>query len=311
MSEILTDTTASAIGRALIAARRAGGSQATGQVLTLIVVTDGDQHAEAVEAAVRSAAEHPSRILVARRRPEARDSYLDAEVCGSGERGPGELVVLDLYGELAAHGGSVVLPLLVPDTPVVAFWPGEAPDNPAADPIGALSQRRITDLGSTADPRAALARQAETHADGDTDLSWTRLTRWRSVLASALDQPHPGVESGMVAGEAESPSTELLARWLALRLGVPIERRTSDGPGLTEVRLRTSDGEIAIVRTDGALATLCAPGWPERPITLPRRPLPDLMAEELRRLDPDEIFAECLAAAPSSASATARTGAPA
>ncbi|GAA0624559.1 glucose-6-phosphate dehydrogenase assembly protein OpcA [Sporichthya brevicatena] len=298
MSEVLTNTTASAIGRALIAARRAGGSQATGQVLTLVVVTDGEEHTEAVEAAVRSAAEHPARILVARRRPDSGVARLDAEVCGSGERGPGELVVLDLHGELAAHGGSVVLPLLGPDAPVVTFWPGEPPDDPAADPIGALSQRRITDLASAADPRAALARRAATYAEGDTDLSWTRLTRWRSVLAAAFDQPHAAVESGVLAGEPDSPSTELLARWLELRLGVPIERRTSDGPGLTEVRLRTPDGEIAVVRTDGALATLCAPGWPERPIALPRRSLSELMAEELRRLDPDEIFAECLAAVP-------------
>lgn len=298
MSALLKDTTASAIDRALIAARRAGGSQATGQVLTLVVVTSADENADAVEAAASTAAEHPSRILVVRRRPDqapgGNPTRLDAEVCGSGERGPGELVTLDLHGRLAAHADSVVLPLLVPDAPVVAYWPGDAPSDQAADPIGVLSQRRITDLATGADPTAGLAQRAASYTAGDTDLSWTRVTPWRSVLASALDQPHADITGGSVAGEAHSPSTELLACWLECRLGVPIERRTSGGPGLTEVRLSGADGEISIVRSDGRLATLAAPGWPERPIALPRRPLADLIAEELRRLDPDEIYAECL-----------------
>ncbi len=295
MSELLKDTTAAGINKALIAARRAGGSQATGQVLTLIVVTDGDEHAEAVDAAVTTAGEHPSRILVARRRSGAETARLDAEIFGSGERGPGELVVLDLCGELGAHADSVVLPLLVPDAPVVAYWPGRAPDDPSADPIGALSQRRITDLATADDPLAGLARRAATYAAGDTDLSWTRVTPWRSQLAAALDQPHETVVRGSVAGEAASPSTELLACWLQVRLGIEVERRTSGGPGLTEVRLVTEGGEILLERPDGQLATLSAPGWPQRPIALPRRPLAELIAEELRRLDPDEIYADCLA----------------
>ncbi|MBA3744626.1 glucose-6-phosphate dehydrogenase assembly protein OpcA [Sporichthya sp.] len=296
MSELLKDTTAAGINKALIAARRAGGSQATGQVLTLVVVTEDDEHAEAVEAAVITAAEHPSRILVARCRSTADTARLDSEIFGSGERGPGELVILDLCGELAAHADSVVLPLLVPDAPVVTYWPGQAPADPSADPIGALSQRRITDLATAADPVAGLTHRAASYAEGDTDLSWTRVTPWRSQLAAALDQPHDPIVRGSVAGEADSPSTELLARWLQLRLGIEVERGTSGGPGLTEVRLVTEGGEIALVRTDGRLATLSAPGWPERPIALPRRPLSELIAEELRRLDPDEIYADCLAA---------------
>ncbi|HUR73618.1 MAG TPA: glucose-6-phosphate dehydrogenase assembly protein OpcA [Sporichthya sp.] len=296
MSELVKDTNASAIDKALIAARRAGGSQATGQVLTLVVVTDGDAHAEAVDAAAITAAEHPSRILVTRCWPEAGTARLDAEVFGSGERGPGELVILDLCGELATHADSVVLPLLVPDAPVVTYWPGRVPADPSADPVGALSQRRITDLASADDPVAGLAHRAATYAEGDTDLSWTRVTPWRSQLAAALDQAHREIVRGSVAGEAGSPSTELLARWLQIRLGIQVERRTSGGPGLTEVRLVTDDGEIVLERPDGHLATLSAPGWPQRPIALPRRPLAELIAEELRRLDPDEIYAECLAA---------------
>lgn len=299
MSEQLTDTTASAIDRALLAARRAGGGPATGQVLTLVIAADADDHLEAVEAATRTAAEHPSRILVVRRRPrsgpEAGQPRLDAEVCGSGERGPGELVMLDLHGELAHHTESVVLPLLLPDTPVVAYWPGPGPADPANDPIGRLSQRRITDLATAPAPIAGLAGRAEHYADGDTDLSWTRLTPWRSQLAAALDQPHAAIRAGSVTGEPDSPSAALLAVWLRHFLGVEVTQETSEGPGLTEVRLATDDGDISLRRTDGRLAQLLSPGWPERPIALPRRGLAELITEELRRLDPDDIYAECLA----------------
>ncbi len=143
---------------------------------------------------------------------------------------------------------------------------------------------------------AKLRALAECYSPGDTDLSWTRLTPWRSLIAAALDQPHQTITGGAVAGEHSSPSAELLVVWLADRLGVPIEREDSAGPGLTEVRLHTNDGDIAVRRTDGRLAMLRVPGWPERPIALKRRGLDELMAEELRRLDPDDIYAECLAA---------------
>jgi len=33
------------------------------------------------------------------------------------------VVALHLHGELADHASSVVLPFLLPDTPVVAWWP--------------------------------------------------------------------------------------------------------------------------------------------------------------------------------------------
>ena len=44
-----------------------------------------------------------------------------------------------------------MLPLLLPDSPVAIWWPTSAPADTAADPLGALAQRRITD--SAAVPR--------------------------------------------------------------------------------------------------------------------------------------------------------------
>ena len=42
------------------------------------------------------------------------------------------------------------------------------------------------------------------------------------------------------------------------------------------------------------MATLSQPGQPERKIALPRRTDVDCVIEELRRLDPDELFADVL-----------------
>ncbi|WP_079166727.1 glucose-6-phosphate dehydrogenase assembly protein OpcA [Streptomyces oceani] len=296
----LTDTTSSQINTALVNARRASGSPAVGMVLTLVVVTDEGNHYDALKAAGEASKEHPSRILVVVRRPgrSPRDralARLDAEVrLGGGGAGAGETVLLRLHGELASHAYSVVLPLLLPDAPVVVWWPEDAPENPAGDLLGKLAQRRITDAAATEDPVRTLALRSETYAPGDTDLSWTRITPWRSVLASALDQKHTTISGAEVEGEEYNPSTELLAMWLTERLRVPVRRVTSVGPGITAVRLATVDGEICLDRAHGSLAELAVPGQPDRHVALHRRTTAELIAEELRRLDPDEAYEQAV-----------------
>lgn len=220
-----------------------------------------------------------------------RDARLDAEVRVGSDAGTGETVVLRLHGELANHAQSVVLPLLLPDAPVVVWWPEGAPADPAKDPLGALAQRRITDAYSAEHPGEELAVRADSYTPGDTDLAWTRITPWRSMLAASLDQQSAQVVSAMVEGESENPSCELLAMWLADRLKVPVERTVSAGPGLTAVRMETKNGVIVLDRPDGSLATLSMQGQPDRAVALKRRETAELLAEELRRLDPDNTYA--------------------
>ncbi|MFK4265019.1 glucose-6-phosphate dehydrogenase assembly protein OpcA [Streptomyces milbemycinicus] len=295
----LTDTTSSQINAALVQARRAAGIPAVGMVLTLVIVTDEGNHYDALKAASEASKEHPSRILVVIRRPgrsprERRTARLDAEVRIAGESGTGETVLLRLHGELAGHAQSVVLPLLLPDAPVVVWWPDDAPEHPSEDLLGRLAARRITDAQATEDPVATLALRARTYTPGDTDLAWTRITPWRSVLAAALDQKHSAITSAVVEGEAYNPSGELLALWLAERLRVPVQRQVSEGPGLTAVRLETADGTICLDRANGSLAELAMPGQPDRHVALQRRDRSELIAEELRRLDPDEMYASAV-----------------
>jgi glucose-6-phosphate dehydrogenase assembly protein OpcA len=195
---------------------------------------------------------------------------------------------------MGAHADSVVVPLLVPDTPVVTWWPTAAPVVPASDPLGVLAQRRVTDAAAAARPIAALATLAAGYRPGDTDLSWTRSTTWRSLLAATLDQPHGEITGGAVSAEDGNPTADLIAAWLSERLRAPFDRDVSGGPGITEVKFLVSDGDIIISRPDGRTATLTRPGQPERRVALHRREIAELLAEELRRLNPDEVYGEVL-----------------
>jgi glucose-6-phosphate dehydrogenase assembly protein OpcA len=294
MNVELTGTTSSQINQALVQARRANGSPATGMVLTLVIVTDEENCHDSVKAAVDASHEHPCRILSVVRRSKRRrePARLDAEILV----GAGETVVLRLHGDLADQADSVVLPLLLPDAPVVVWWPVDAPADPAADPLGALAQRRITDAYAVAEPLKELDSRTAAYTPGDTDLAWTRLTPWRSMLAAALQQARTDVTSAVVESEPDNPSAELLARWFAARLRVPVERVVTDGPVVTAVRLRTAAGEIHIDRPAGGLATLSIPGQPTRMLALKVRTTAELIAEELRRLDPDDAYAGALRA---------------
>jgi hypothetical protein len=82
--------------------------------------------------------------------------------------------------------------------------------------------------------------------------------------------------------------------WLADRLDVPVKRSLSNGPGLTAVRMATDTGRIVLDRADGSLATLSIQGQPDRAVALKRRETAELIAEELRRLDPDDTYASAL-----------------
>jgi len=264
-------------------------------VLTLIIVTDEAAQYDAVRAASQAGREHPSRIVaVITRKPKA-ESRLDAEI-RVGETGPGEIILLRMYGPLGQHADSVVAPLLAPDVPVVTWWPDEAPPSPHADPLGSVAQRRVTDAAASEAPKELLLTLAKAYQPGDTDLSWARATSWRSLLAATLDQPYPQLLSGEVLAEPGNPTADLIAAWLGLRLGIEVPRGESGGPGITEVSFDTPEGKISLSRPDGRNATLSWPGRPERRVALHRREAADLIAEELRRLEPDEVYAETLRA---------------
>jgi glucose-6-phosphate dehydrogenase assembly protein OpcA len=296
MTTRLEKTTTSEIVRTINAQRHSIGATSTGMVLTLIIVTDEENQSDATRAAAFSAREHPCRIITVIPRPGRVDPQLDANIDVGDAMGPGETVRLRLRGELADHAASVALPLLLPDTPVVVWWPTACPAVPSEDPIGRMAQRRITDAAAQHHPMHALLERKAGYTAGDTDLAWTRTTVWRSMLAAALDLPFAPITGVDVSSERSNPSSALLAAWLGNRLGVPVALHRSQGPGITAVTIHTEAGPIMLSRPDGRTGRLSRPGVNAHDVPLARRDLRDLIGEELRRLDPDETFAEALAA---------------
>lgn len=294
----LPSTTTADVSKRLVRLRSETGSMALSRVLTLITVVDESNAEEAIETANDASRQHPCRIIVvvtANRRGAAR---LDAQIRVGGDAGASEVLVLRLYGPLASQGRSVVTPLLLPDSPIVVWWPTEAPKDPAADPVGAMGDRRVTDSARTGlKPATILGRLGAAYSPGDTDLAWARVTLWRALLAAALDQaPYEPVTAATVTGAPDSPSADLLAGWLAAALRCPVSlARSRNRTGIISVRLERRSGAIDLVRPlDTDAATLAQPGQPMRTIALHHRSDAECLADELRRLDPDEIYAEAL-----------------
>lgn len=291
----LPDTTTNELNKKITALREEGGAITLGRVLTLVVAPDTEARVEeSIEAAVSASREHPCRIIVVV--PDDRlatTARLDGQLRVGADAGAGEVVVLRISGPLSNHASSVVLPFLLPDTPVVAWWPGVAPANPAEDPLGRLAIRRITDATGNEDTLAAIKSRLQGYTDGDTDLAWSRITYWRALLASAVDQaPYEPLTSALVSGLKDEPALDILAGWLASRIDGPVSRAV----GELKVELVRPSETVTLARPqEGVTATLTRTARPEALLPLPRRETRECLAEDLRRLDADEIYHEALA----------------
>lgn len=290
----LPDTSTGAINKKIQAMREEGGAVTLGRVLTLVVAPDTEAVLEeSIDAANAASREHPCRVIVVapgdRRAEKAR---LDAQLRVGSDAGANEVVVLRLSGPLANHADSVVMPFLLPDTPVVTWWPDVAPPVPAENPLGRLALRRITDATNATDPLAAIKGRLQGYSPGDTDLAWSRITYWRALLTSALDQPpHEKVDSALVSGLATEPALDILAGWLASRIDGPVQRVV----GELKVELVRGSETITLSRPqEGITAKITRTAKPEALIPLARRETRECLAEDMRRLDADEIYHEAL-----------------
>ena len=292
------------------------GESATGRLLTLLLSTTEDELEQALELANAASREHPCRVIAIspRRGNGARkpvegapkpaedadaaydNSNLDAQVRFGADAGAGEIIILRPRGGLITNPDTLVIPLLVPDAPVVAWWPTTPPSNPAKDLMGAMARSRITDALHSNNPEATIERLRRNWTPEDIDLSWTRLTVWRAMLASMLDQPpHLPITAVKVTGKADFLPLEMLCAWLRLKLGVPVETEfVPDAQAVTGVYLTREDGVISLDRPHEDQALISLPGQTPQEVSVPMRTIEDCLTEELRRIDPDEIYAEVI-----------------
>ena len=290
----LPNTNTNDINKKITRLREEGGAITLSRVLTLVISLHTDDLLEdSIEAANFASREHPSRVIVVVAGDRnASEPRLDAQLRVGADAGAGEVVALHLHGEMADHASSVVLPFLLPDTPVVAWWPAGGPDEPSRDPLGQLAIRRITNATDCADPMAAIKGRLAGYTSGDTDLAWARITYWRALLTAAVDQaPHEKINSALVSGLETEPALDVLAGWLASRIDGPVQRAV----GELKVELVRDSETITLSRPqEGVTAKITRTAKPEALVPLARRETRECLAEDMRRLDADEIYFEAL-----------------
>jgi len=292
------NTTVSKVGKKLLELRDSGGVVALGRVLTLIIETEPQDLERAIAAANAASRLHPSRILVLVSRHESSESKLDAQIRVGGDAGASEVVVLNAFGKASSNSESLLTGLLLPDAPVVAWWPSECSSSPSTTEVGEIASRRITDSANQADPRAFLVELAKNYQPGDGDMAWTRITLWRAQIAALFEQHlNRKVASVTVIGAADSPSADLLAMWLQQRLGVKATfERTLEGKavdGISGVRVGFETGSLEVIRHD-QIAQITQIGAPDSSILLPRRSDQDCLVEDMRFLGEDEVYGSVL-----------------
>jgi len=235
-------------------------------VLTLVAVVDDRAKADAaLEVVAGLGARHPSRTLVlvvgdegdaVDRRPGSIDAAVSVHVVErQGTAICYEDVVLTVRGRARHHLDSVVDPFTLPDLPVVVWMPCRLPA--LGDPLLDAADRLVVDSRAVPEGGDVLSRiSVLTRRCSVTDLSWTRLAPWRSLLAGlfegAVNRPFlSGVQDVHVEGN-RGPR-HLLGGWLMRSLDLP--RAAVTVTPAEHVRIRISAvadghrGEFVVERT--------------------------------------------------------------
>ncbi|MGO1591104.1 MAG: glucose-6-phosphate dehydrogenase assembly protein OpcA [Ancrocorticia sp.] len=292
----MNNISSTAVGTRMEELRDTVGSVALGRVLTLVIIAQDETGVrDGMQAAAGASRAHPCRIITLL--PiESEESRLDAEIRVGAEAGLSEIAILRCYGGAASDLETVLSPLILPDTPIVAWWVQEVPANTSQTSVGSLAQRRITTSRFLGDPLEHLCTMRDTYTAGDTDLAWAGMTLWRNHLAAMLDEPPEEPVTGVTVYGAEGhPSTYLLAGWLALRLQVPVRTEPNEATVLTEVCLHRESGDLRLVRPIGSeIADMERPGRQTQRVNLPVRTLETMLIEELRSMTADTAYGEVL-----------------
>lgn len=291
----LSDTTATEISKKLVALRSKFGQATRTIVFTLIVYIEDTTQKDAILNIAKAAAKsHPCRLIALVNTHDGKKNTLTAQLSiGEDDAGSAEVIVLYLNGELSKYSLNVVYPFRVPDTPVVLWWPEHTDFTVQNNPIRELADRRITTNFTTTDTNKLLQHLAGMYVPGDTDLVWTKITHFRSVITSLMDYENLNdLVKVSVSGPKEKLTSDFLAAWLASLLPTKVERKV----GNYEVEFVFKNKQLALVLDTKSNDRLQIKenGKLLRSQTLPAYTITNLLANELVRLEPDPIYANTL-----------------
>jgi len=157
---------------------------------------------------------------------------------------------------------NAVAALRLSSLPAVVWWRGGSPE--ALGELAELADRLVLDTDNPAD---VWAKAEDLFAQtAVTDLRWTRLTRWRSLLANCFDIPQvcdaiPKLNQLTIAAH-DTPSARLFAGWLmsTLRPTAPWQLSIKPGKGesqlpLDSVQLGSDDVSVTIEARGASIET--------------------------------------------------------
>ncbi len=280
-------------------------------VLTLVIVAKHRAEAARAQAAVHElGGRHPARVLTLLFDGDRGGaSRLDAELRLLGGQAEGhevwfEEIELQVRGQASMHLDSLIEPFTLPDLPVVCWFVTELPD--PEDPLLAAADVLVVDARQFGEAACFATLLTLARKRPVVDLSWARLTPWRSLLAGLFEGPdfRPFVTC-VVRSEVwgRTGPCRLLGGWLADRLDLPlsaIELSAAPHVGL-RLHARSPSGQAAtfeVIRGDGRLVSARAAiaGGPESEAVLQ---LPEAtpawgLPEALSRLEHDRLYERAL-----------------
>jgi glucose-6-phosphate dehydrogenase assembly protein OpcA len=270
---------------------------------------------EAADAISGLSTNRPSRAIVLQAADAAEVRSEESVFCALPPDGAGNVLVCSEVVRL--HGPSdtgalaaMTRSLLLPDLPLFVLWLDEPRfAGPIARGLLASCSRLVVD--STRFPRTleVLAGMIGDDPPSVSDLSWTKITGWREVVARLFDPPDhrallPHIERIRIEHVEGSPAqARLLGGWLVARAAhgaavetAGVERSDMKAGSLVSVRLSTGDVELAVGRPDEGVAVLTSPGLPQQRLALRVPPFASLLGVELEVLARDRVFESALEA---------------
>jgi glucose-6-phosphate dehydrogenase assembly protein OpcA len=305
-------------------------AEARASVCNLIAVVGNEAELGAISTVLdRLSVTNPSRTLILLAQHTREADKLEAQVSAqerseSGHRVTTERVILHAHGEPARHLASLAAPLLIPDLPVILWWPGRPQfENSLFNDLCELGDRLIVDTDEGFDD-ADLARLLQvarrTKAQASIgDLNWARLIAWRHTAAQFFDMPGMLARLSHIQGvsifhgsDGSIAQARLLGGWIRSRMAtvgidVPVELRPDhsyehgicqfliytggdDGPARFNLsRLRGNRLSTQIRLGDQDLAA--------RTVRLESRAIEELLSIELTLPGHDVLFEQALDAA--------------
>jgi glucose-6-phosphate dehydrogenase assembly protein OpcA len=250
--------------------------------MTLIVLAEASENESAIGGTLAALMrDHPSRAIVVRVR-DNQDPALEARVFAQcwmpfGQRRQICCEQIEILASSSSLDGvpGVVLPLMAADLPIIVW--SRLPkllDQPVLKELARFATKTILDSAPFPDPHAALRRILNAIDSGllVADLAWTRLTRWRELIAQIFENPAysehlPSISSVTIhyAGETPPVSVRNMDAWLRLCLEkTGSQTRFSWKPcseasdsGLCRIEFASSDAaglHVSVRKVDGSAA---------------------------------------------------------